>query len=126
MPRFAGDEVRSGLVRGRGGGRYVVTAVGTASYAERVAGEARTFRHPRSPLERSLNRLLLVIVGVMVPLGAILGYALFEQREAGQRGGPDGGRGDRELVPEGLILLASLTYAVAALRMAAVAPSPSS
>ena len=28
----------------------------TESYAERIAGEAREFRHPRSPLERSLNR----------------------------------------------------------------------
>ena len=41
-----------------------------------ITGEARSFRHPRSPLERALNRLLLVLVAVMVPLGLLLGYAL--------------------------------------------------
>ena len=52
-----------------GAGAYTVTAVGEDSYAARVTGEARAFRHPRSPLERALNRLLFVSSRVMVPLG---------------------------------------------------------
>src|SRR6266536_911113 len=57
VSRAAGEEVRSGSFAVEGVGAYTVTAVGPDSYAERIAGEARTFRHPRSPLERSLNRL---------------------------------------------------------------------
>ena len=65
-----GEEVRSRLVRrSRAPAPTSSTAVGEDSYAERIAGEAREFRHPRSPLERSLNRLLYVLVAISVPLG---------------------------------------------------------
>ncbi len=118
VARFAGDEVRSGSFAAEGSGLYTVTAVGKASYAEKVADVARTFRHPRSPLERSLNRLLLIMVGIMVPLGAIFGYALFEQEKSARETVTTAVAGIVTLIPEGLILLASVTFAVAALRMA--------
>ena len=116
--RGVGDEVRSGSFAVEGAGSYVVTAVGAESYAERIAGEARAFRHPRSPLERALNRLLLVLVGVMVPLGLLLGFALWELDVDADEAVPRSVAAVVSLVPEGLILLTSLTYAVAALRMA--------
>ncbi|HUO71143.1 MAG TPA: hypothetical protein VMU39_10225 [Solirubrobacteraceae bacterium] len=78
----AGDELRSGSIAVEGGGAYVVEAVGPDSYAERVADEAREFRHPRSPLERAINCLRYWLVGIMLVLGAILGYALY-RRDAG-------------------------------------------
>src|SRR5204863_9679816 len=101
-----------------GTGTYVVTAVGDDSYAARIAGEARAFRHPRSPLEAALNNLLLVLVGLIVPLGALLGYALYNRQTPIHEAVPTTVAAVVTLVPEGLILLTSLTYAVAALRMA--------
>ena len=62
VARAAGDSVRSGSFAVEGVGEYTVTAVGADSYAARLTGEARSFRHPRSPLERALNRLLFVLV----------------------------------------------------------------
>jgi cation-transporting ATPase E len=118
VPRFAGDEVRSGSFAVEGSGLYTVTAVGKESYAEKVADVARTFRHPRSPLERALNRLLFVLVGVMIPLGAIFGYALVEQDKSTRETVTTAVAGVVTLIPEGLILLTSVTFAVAALRMA--------
>jgi cation-transporting ATPase E len=118
VEREAGDEIRSGSFVVEGAGSFVVTAVGPESYAERVAGQARAFRHPRSPLERALNRLLLTLVVVMVPLGLLLGSALWERRTPFDEAVPTSVAAVVSLVPEGLILLASLTYAVAALRMA--------
>jgi magnesium-transporting ATPase (P-type) len=116
--RAPGEEVRSGSYAVEGAGSYVVTAVGAESYAERLAGEARQFRHPRSPLERSLNRLLLVLVAFMVPVGTVFLYALW-QRDVGIREAvTTATAGIVTLVPEGLILLASLTFAAAALQMA--------
>jgi cation-transporting P-type ATPase E len=114
----AGDSVRSGSFAVEGVGEYTVNAVGADSYAARLTGEARSFRHPRSPLERALNRLLFVLVGVMVPLGLALGYALWHRHAALHSAVPTSVAAVVTLVPEGLILLASLTYAVAALRMA--------
>ncbi|MBI4171216.1 MAG: HAD-IC family P-type ATPase [Actinobacteria bacterium] len=116
--RGAGDPVRSGSFAVEGEGLYEVAAVGADSYAEKVAGEAREFRHPRSPLERALNRLLFVLVGVMVPLGGVLVFALWERDEGVRESVTTAVAGIVTLVPEGLILLASLTYAAAALQLA--------
>ena len=113
-----GDAVRSGSFAVEGVGEFTVTAVGSESYAARLTGEARSFRHPRSPLERALNRLLFVLVAVMVPLGIVLGYALWHRHATVHTAVPTSVAAVVTLVPEGLILLASLTYAVAALRMA--------
>jgi cation-transporting P-type ATPase E len=116
--RGPGDEVRSGSFAVEGTGVYLVSAVGPDSYAERIAGEAREFRHPRSPLERALNRLLLVLVAVLMPLALVFGFALWERDETLNEAVTASVAGGVTLVPEGLILLAAVTYAVAALRMA--------
>lgn len=118
IPRYAGEAVRSGAFAVEGSGFYTVSAVGRDSYAERVADVARTFRHPRSPLERALNHLLLIMVAVMIPLGALFGYALWERGADLNEAVTTGVAGVVTLVPEGLILLTSLTFAVATLRMA--------
>ena len=118
IAREPGDAVRSGSFAVEGVGAYSVTAVGADSYAARLTGEARSFRHPRSPLERALNQLLFVLVAVMVPLGVVLGYALWHRHAPLHTAVPTSVAAVVTLVPEGLILLASLTYAVAALRMA--------
>ena len=115
--RAVGEEVRSGAYVVEGSGACKVTAVGAGSYAHCLLGEARAFRHPRSPLELAVNRLLLALVGAVVVLGALLGWSLWHR---------DAGTGDAvatatagvvSLVPEGLVVLVSLTYAVAAVRM---------
>jgi P-type E1-E2 ATPase len=114
----AGDEVRSGSFAVEGAGAYIVEAAGPDSYAERLAGMARTFRHPRSPLERAVNQLLFWLVGLMLVLGSLLGYALW-RREAGLSDAVSTATAAvLSMVPEGLVLLVSLTYAVASLRMA--------
>jgi cation-transporting P-type ATPase E len=118
VERSPGDEVRSGSFAVEGVGAYTITAVGDQSYAARVAGEARSFRHPRSPLELAVNRLLFVLVGLMIPLGVMLGYALWHRHASLHTAVPTSVAAVVTLVPEGLVLLASLTYAVAALRIA--------
>jgi len=118
VSRSVGDEVRSGAFAVEGMATYLVTAAGPDSYAAHVTGQARSFRHPRSPLERSLNVLLLVLVAVLVPLGALLGYALWERSTRLSVAIATSVAAGVTLVPEGLILLASLTYAVSAMRMA--------
>jgi cation-transporting P-type ATPase E len=118
VSREVGEDVRSGSFAVEGVGAYTVSAVGADSYAARLTGEARSFRHPRSPLERALNRLLFVLVAVLVPLGIVLGYALWHRDAPLHTAVPTAVAAGVTLVPEGLILLASLTYAVAALRMA--------
>ena len=61
------------------GGLAYVRAVGEESYAAKITGVARAFRYQRSPLERALNRLLIALFLVMLPLGSVLGYALWHR-----------------------------------------------
>ena len=118
VTRAAGEDVRSGSFAVEGAGTYVVRAVGEESYAQRIAGEARQFRHPRSPLERALNRLLFVLAGVMVPLGTIFVYSLWRRDIEAEVAVTTAVAGIVTLIPEGLILLVSLTFAAAALQLA--------
>ena len=106
VERGRGEEVRSGSFAVEGAGAFVVTAVGDESYAQRIAGEAREFRHPRSPLERALNRLLLILVAVMVPLGTIFVYSLWQRDVPIREAVTTAVAGIVTLVPEGLVLLA--------------------
>jgi cation-transporting ATPase E len=118
VSRSRGEEVRSGSFVVEGGGSFEVAAVGADSYAERVTGTAREFRHPRSPLEHSIDRLLYVLLAVMVPLGAMLVVALAKQDVATRSAVDTAVAGMVTLIPEGLILLVSVTFAAGALRMA--------
>ena len=118
VERASGDEVRSGSFVVEGSGSLEVTAVGEESYAGRITGTAREFRHPRSPLERAIDRLLYVLLAVMVPLGTMLIVALWKQDVAVGHAVDTAVAGMVTLVPEGLVLLVSITFAAAVIRMA--------
>jgi cation-transporting P-type ATPase E len=113
-----GDRILSGSFCVSGSGRYRVDAVREESYAGRLAGEARAFRHPPSPLQEEVNRVILACTYVMLPLAAVLLLSLnlrsVELHEAAQTAIA----GLITLIPEGLVLLMSVTFAVAAVRLA--------
>lgn len=115
--RAHGEAVRSGAFVVEGTGAYVVTAVGAESFAAKITGEARSFRHPRSPLERAINRLLYALVGLVIGLGAILGFSLYHRHVSLHAAVSTASAGVVSLIPEGLVVLVSLTYAAAAVRM---------
>ncbi len=117
VPRAAGDEIRAGCFVAEGSGTYLAEAVGADSYAQRIAGEAREFRHAISPLQAQVNRLLMVLVAIMVPLGLAFAVALLRQDLPAHEAVAEATAGVVTLVPEGLILLTSLAYAVSTLRM---------
>jgi cation-transporting P-type ATPase E len=116
--RGGGDEVWSGSFVVEGTGTIEATAVGPASRAARLSATARAFRHPRSPLERANDRLLLIVVAAAVPLAVALAItAVVRVGDAHERVQLVTA-GIVNLVPEGLILLISLTAAVSAFKVA--------
>ena len=118
VARAPGEEIRSGSFAVEGTGAYLVSAVGGDSYVGRLVGEVREFRHPRSPLELAINRLLYVLVAAMVPLGLMLITVLWKQDVGVRHAVNTAVAGMVTLVPEGLVLLVSVTYAAAALGLA--------
>jgi cation-transporting P-type ATPase E len=116
--RRVGDEVLSGSFAVEGEGDFEATAVGADSHAARLTETARAFRHPRSPLEKAMDRLLIVMVGMMAPLGIGLGVSLALRNVSQADAVETLTAGIVNIVPEGLILLVSLTAAVTAAKMA--------
>ena len=116
--RSAGEPVWSGSFAVEGGALFEATAVGPESRAERLTATARAFRHPRSPLERANDRLLLVLLAFAVPLTiGLTATAVTRVDGAGARVQLLTA-GVVNIVPEGLILLISLTAAVSAFKIA--------
>lgn len=116
--RNEGDEVLSGSFAVEGEGDFEATAVGSDSRAAKLAATAKAFRHPRSPLEKAMDRLLIVLVGVMLPLGIALGITLGVRDVSQEDAVETLTAAIVNIVPEGLILLVSLTAAVSAAKMA--------
>ena len=118
VEKGAGGGVLSGSFVISGWGSYVVTAVGEHSYAAGLSQSAREFTLVTSELRDGINRILQVVTWVLVPTGVLLFWSQLSRADRL----PDALRasvaGTVTMVPEGLILLTSVAFAVGALRLA--------
>jgi cation-transporting P-type ATPase E len=113
-----GDRMLSGSFATSGSGHYEVDAVRDDSYAEKIAGQAKEFRHPPSPLQLEVDQILRATAVLLVPMAILMlgGFVVrgVDFTEAAQTATA----GLITLIPEGLVLLMSVTLAVAAVRLA--------
>ncbi|HZM76120.1 MAG TPA: HAD-IC family P-type ATPase [Candidatus Limnocylindrales bacterium] len=113
----AGDRMLSGSFVVAGGGLYRATAVGRQAYAAQLAAQAGRFTLVNSELRNGINRILKVITYLLVPAGALAIYNQLRSNEAL----PDALRGMVAalvpMVPEGLILMTSIAFAVGVVRL---------
>ncbi len=113
-----GQRALSGSFAIAGSGYYEVDAVREDSHAAKVAGEARQFRHPPSPLQEEVNQVLKACTWLLIPLAALLIFALIARSTPLDEAAQTATAGLITLIPEGLVLLMSVTLAVAAIRLA--------
>jgi cation-transporting ATPase E len=113
-----GEPIWSGSFAVEGAALYEATAVGSDSRAAQLTATARAFRHPRSPLERANDRLLLWLTGLAIPLAIAIAVSVLARGGTSETRVQNLTAGIVNLVPEGLILLISLTAAVSAFKMA--------
>src|SRR5215218_1409917 len=113
-----GDRLLSGSFSIAGSGYYELDAVREQSHAAKIAGEARTFRHPPSPLQLEVNSVLRATTILMVPLAILLLLAFAIRSVPLDDAAQTATAGLVTLIPEGLVLLMSVTLAVAAVRLA--------
>jgi cation-transporting P-type ATPase E len=116
--RGPGEPVWSSSFAVEGAALFEARAVGPESRAARLTATARAFRHPRSPLERANDRMLLWLVAFAVPLAVGLTVTVLTRVETAAERVQVLTAGIVNLVPEGLILLISLTAAVSAFKVA--------
>ena len=99
--RGPGEPVWSGSFVVEGTALFEATAVGPDSRAERLTATARAFRHPRSPLERANDQLLLWLIALSVPVAIGLDLVGPRSRRVRQRPGAGRDRRDRQPRPGG-------------------------
>jgi len=126
VDKMAGDEVFSGTAVVAGSGLFRAAVVGEEATAQKLAREAKIFTRAYSEVQASTNRLLRWITWVVVamfPVAIIAQYRSLDQgtwaeatsqwrnlvlRSVG---------GLVALVPEGLVLLTTLAFLLAALQL---------
>jgi cation-transporting ATPase E len=114
-----GDEVLSGSFVVSGSGRCQAIRVGSAAYAQQVQAEARRFSLVHSELQQGTNQILRGVTWVMVPASLLLITSQLvrsNQSVAEALRGTVAGVG--AMVPEGLVLLTSIAFALGAIRLA--------
>ena len=118
IPKSQGDEVLSGGFVLSGSGYCEATAVRDDSYAGRIAGEAKAFRHAPSPLQFEVNRVIIACTWVLIPLAILQIGSLIIRQVDMVEAAQTATAGLITLIPEGLVLLMSVTFAVAAVKLA--------
>jgi len=119
VPKVPGDEVRSGSIVVAGSGRFQATAVGAEAYATALAAEAKRFTLTHSELVAGTNKLLRWISVMMLVVGPLLLWSQFRSHD--NHGWRDAVTGAVAalvgMVPEGLVLLTSLAFVIAAVTL---------
>jgi len=113
-----GEEVLSGSFVVAGSGRYVATRVGAEAYAVRIAEDARRFTLTSSELRSGTDRILRYVTWAIVPTAALLFVSQIRAHDSWRSAMSGAVAGTVAMVPEGLVLLTSLAFAVAAVRLA--------
>ncbi|ALG06552.1 HAD-IC family P-type ATPase [Kibdelosporangium phytohabitans] len=113
-----GDQVLSGSFVVAGGGAYRATKVGADAYAAKLAEEASKFTLVKSELRSGIDKILKFITYLLIPAGAL---TIYNQLFNVNKPLADALRGMVAalvpMVPEGLILMTSIAFAVGVVRL---------
>ena len=114
----AGDRLLSGSFVVAGSGGYQATGVGADAYARKLAAQARRFALVRSELMDGINQILLYVTWAIGPVAVLLvisgwhAHGSVRQVASGTVAALVG------MVPQGLVLLTSVAFGVAAVTLA--------
>ena len=118
VTKAPGDSVMSGSFVVTGIGAYRATKVGPEAYAAKLAEEASKFTLVKSELRNGINRILQFVTYLLVPAGLLTIYTQFFTTHAGWRQSVLRTVGALvPMVPEGLVLLTSVAFAVGVIRL---------
>lgn len=118
IPKKDGDELLSGSFIVSGNGFARVIAVGGDTYAAKLSHEAKKFKLIHSELQEAINKVLKVIIWLIIPIGTtLMATQLIFAKRSWQDAIIGAVAGIIGMVPEGLVLLISLTFVVGIVRL---------
>ncbi|MFF2846984.1 HAD-IC family P-type ATPase [Streptomyces sp. NPDC058001] len=113
-----GDAVMSGSFVVAGGGAFTATKVGREAYAAQLAEEASRFTLVHSELRTGISTILKYVTWMMVPtaIGLIISQLVVKNNNFKDSVARTVG-GIVPMVPEGLVLLTSVAFAIGVIRL---------
>ncbi|MER5874948.1 cation-translocating P-type ATPase [Streptomyces sp. NPDC060235] len=116
--KHPGDEVMSGSFVVAGGGAFTATKVGREAYAAQLAEEASRFTLVQSELRTGISTILKYVTWMMIPtaIGLIISQLVVKQHGFKDSVARTVG-GIVPMVPEGLVLLTSVAFAIGVVRL---------
>ncbi|MEV0640242.1 cation-translocating P-type ATPase [Streptomyces sp. NPDC050619] len=113
-----GDQVMSGSFVVAGGGAFQATKVGREAYAVQLAEEASRFTLVHSELRTGISTILKYVTWMMVPtaIGLIISQLFVKDNDLKDSIARTVG-GIVPMVPEGLVLLTSVAFAIGVIRL---------
>lgn len=115
--KHPGDECLSGSFVAAGSGRYQATRVGSDAYAAKLAYAAKRFNLVRSELRDGINSILGIVSWVVIPMGVLLVWSAMRGDGTFIEGLGGAVAAGVAMVPQGLVLLASVAFAVGVIRL---------
>jgi cation-transporting ATPase E len=116
--KHPGDEVMSGSFVVAGGGAFTATKVGREAYAAQLAEEASRFTLVHSELRSGISTILKYVTWMMIPtaIGLVISQLVVKQHGFKDSIARTVG-GIVPMVPEGLVLLTSVAFAIGVIRL---------
>lgn len=112
------DELYSGSFVTAGEGFYQGTAVGKDNFAEQLTSEAKTKKTGNSELTKVLDRMIAVLTIIIIPVGLGLFYSQYQTSSSIKQAVLGTVAALVSMIPEGLMLLTSVAFAVGAANLA--------
>jgi cation-transporting P-type ATPase E len=118
VDKRAGDQLLSGSFVAAGSGDYQATGVGAEAYARKLAAQARRFTPVRSELVAGINQILRYVTWAIPPVAALVVVSQLHTAETVREGATSTVAALVGMVPQGLVLLTSIAFGVAAVTLA--------
>lgn len=117
--KLPGDWVLSGSFAVAGRATAQVQRIGQENYAQKIMIEAKRYKRAKSEILTLLNRIIKVISVLIIPIGVLLfANQFFRSKVSWQDGIVSSAAGMIGMIPEGLVLLTSVTLAVGVIKLA--------
>ena len=113
-----GERVLSGAIVVAGTGCFTADAVGPDAYARRIAADAKVFTRTPSELQRAIDRLVTYATWVIVGSTPLLLWSQWRTTDDWRDAVSGSVAALVGMVPEGLVLLTSLSFLLAAVQLA--------
>ncbi len=117
VPKSPGDAALSGSFVVAGSGSYEATKVGEEAYAVALAKEAKKFTLVNSELRDGVDWILRAITWVIAPIIALLVWSQLKVDAPFTEALSSAVAGAVGMIPQGLVLLTSLAFAVGVIRL---------